>query len=127
MSASPMPEQQAAFVRIHALYQLALPLLHADGEWEEIEGYPGRVRSYERDDLMMLHRTPFQPVPVSKEAQKAGVTAMTQREAARAYGLDVWWQRRKVMSLIWNDGGPLGLITYKEGPWETALQQLAAA
>lgn len=99
----------------------ALPLLRERGSWEEVTNYPGKVRSYEHDALFMLYRTPFQPVPISEDAAASGVTALHQRDAARAYGLDVWWQRRKVLSLIWNDGGPVGLIVFKEGPWQQAL------
>lgn len=118
---------EAQFARVYALSKMALPLLHQEGSWEEVENYPGKVRSFERDDLFMLHRTPFQPIPISEEAARAGVTAIKQREAARAYGLDVWWQQRKVLSVIWNDGGQLGLVLFKSGNWEETLAQLAAA
>ena len=50
--------------RVLALRDAALQLLQRDGEWMEVEGYPGRVRSFESDSIMMLHRTPFQPATV---------------------------------------------------------------
>lgn len=118
---------EAEFARVYALSKLALPLLQQEGAWEEIENYPGKVRSYERDGIFMLHRTPFQPIPISEQASAAGINAQTQREVARAYGLDVWWQQRKVLSVIWNDGGQLGLVLFKTGVWEMALERLAAA
>lgn len=124
MQVSSLPPPEVHFVRAQALREQALALLRAAGEWQEVQNYPGRVRALEQGDLMMLYRTPFQPVPVSQEALAAGITALHQRDAARAYGLDVWWQRRKVMSLIWNEGGPLGLVRFKEGPWQTALAEL---
>lgn len=125
MQVSSLPPPQAHFVRAQALRLHALEILRRSGEWQEVENYPGRVRALEQDDLLLMHRTPFTPVPISQAAEAAGVTALHQRDAARAYGLDVWWQRRKVMSLIWNEGGPLGLVRFKEGPWEGALTHLA--
>lgn len=124
MSASVSSLQQEHFLRIHSLFQIAMPLLKARGFWQEIEGYPGKVRAFEGDDLLMLHRTPFQPVPISEAGREAGFSAVSQKEIARGYGLDVWWQRHKVMSLIWNDGGALGVIVYKEGEWQSYLEGL---
>lgn len=118
---------EAEFARVFALSKLALPLLQQEGSWEEVENYPGKVRSYEQGDIFMLHRTPFQPIPISEQAAQAGIGADAQRIAARSYGLDVWWQRRKVLSVIWNDGGQLGLVLFKTGSWESTLERLAAA
>lgn len=125
MQVSKFVPEAVHFKRAFVARDLALPLLRARGSWEEVENFPGKVRSFEHEDLFMLHRTPFQPVPISDDAQASGVTALHQRDAARAYGLDVWWQRRKVLSVIWNDGGPLGLVIIKDGPWEQALQACA--
>jgi hypothetical protein len=127
MQVSKFVPEEVHFARAQSARDLALPLLRASGTWEEVDNYPGKVRSFEQDQLFMLHRTPFQPVPISEDAEALGISAGLQRDAARAYGLDVWWQRRKVLSVIWNDGGPLGLIVFKEGPWEEALQAYAAA
>jgi hypothetical protein len=125
MQVSTFVPEEVHFERASAARDLALPLLRLSGTWEEVENYPGKVRSFERGELFMLHRTPFQPVPVSADAQASGISAGLQRDAARAYGLDVWWERRKVLSVIWNDGGPLGLIMCKEGPWMQALRACA--
>ena len=118
------PLQEAHFLRIHSLFKVAMPLLHTHGFWQEVEGYPSKVRAFERGELMMMHRTPFQPIPVSEAGEQAGYNALSQKQVARAYGLDVWWERRKVMSLIWNDGGALGVVSYKEGDWQQYLLDL---
>lgn len=107
--------------RVLALRDAALQLLQRDGEWMEVEGYPGRVRSYENDSLMMLHRTPFQPPPLSQAAMAAGVTAAQQQAAARDYGLDIWLQNKKVLSLIWNDTATMHVVMYRPGAWEQPL------
>lgn len=125
MQVSTFVPEAVHFKRAFEARDLALPLLRARGSWEDVENYPGKVRSFEHEELFMLHRTPFQPVPISDDAKATGITALHQRDAARAYGLDVWWQRRKVLSLIWNDGGPLGLVVIKDGPWEEALAACA--
>jgi len=120
----PAPSAQH-FERAFALREMALSLLHRDGDWENVEGYPGKVRSYYGDRLLIMHRTPFQPVPVSNAAVLAGVSPDRQRDIAREYGLDVWLENRKVLSLIWNDGQPLGIVLFKSGAWEDELAGLA--
>lgn len=125
MSQPPSQPSHEHFVRAFALRNLALELLRRDGNWEDVEGYPGKVRSFESGRLFMLHRTPFQPVPVSSEATMAGVTPQMQRDVAREYGLDIWQDNKKVLSLIWNEGGSLGIVVFKEGQWEEELAGMA--
>lgn len=122
---APLPEEH--FTKAFALRELALKLLRADGAWEDVEGYPGKVRSFEAERIFMLHRTPFQPVPVSHSATLAGVTPNQQRDVAREYGLDVWYDNKKALSLIWNEGGSLGIVVFKQGAWEVELASLARA
>ena len=50
-----------------------------------------------------------------------GITAAQQIEAARDYGLDIWLQNKKVLSLIWNDTATLHVVMYRPGPWEQPL------
>lgn len=125
MSVTRAPPPQEHFKKAFALRELALALLRQDGAWEDVEGYPGKVRSFEAERLFMLHRTPFQPVPVSHSATLAGIAPEVQRDVAREYGLDIWRDSRKVMSLIWNEGGSLGIVVFKPGEWEGELQTMA--
>ena len=95
------------------------------GDWQEIEGYPGRLRSYDDNSLFILHRTPFQPPPVSEAAAAAGVTEQQQMAAARGYGLDIWRNKKKVLSLIWDaEESELGVVMFKPGAWEDDLARL---
>lgn len=119
------PVAPAHYPRAFGLKTLALDLMDRAGEWEAVEGYPGKVRSFHGGALFMLHRTPFQAVPISSAATLAGIAPGTQRDLAREYGLDVWRENRKVMSLIWNEGGALGIVMFKEGEWEQELIGLA--
>ncbi len=111
--------------RALALRDQALRLLRHAGAWLEIEGYPGRVRSYDDEQLFILHRTPFTPPPISEAAAAAGIGAAAQRQAAREYGLDIWRHSKKVMSLIWDEGQSVGVVMYKQGTWEADLTALA--
>lgn len=120
------PPSQQHFERAFELREMALTVLQEQGDWEDVEGYPGRVRSYYGDRLLIMHRTPFQPVPVSNAAVLAGVSPERQRDIAREYGLDVWLDNRKVLSLIWNNGASLGIVLFKDGPWEAELAGLVA-
>ncbi|RYF08554.1 MAG: hypothetical protein EOO40_07780 [Deltaproteobacteria bacterium] len=121
-SSASMGEQGSRAVRLR---EHALNLLRHAGAWLEIEGYPGRVRSYDDEELLILHRTPFQPPPISSAAEAAGIDAETQRMAAREYGLDIWRDKKKVLSLIWDGDHEVGVVVYKEGPWESGLVALA--
>jgi hypothetical protein len=123
----PAPLLEKQLERVFFLRNMALKLLQRDGDWQDVEGYPGRVRSYEGERLLIMHRTPFQPVPVSGAAVLAGVSPETQRDIAREYGLDVWLDNKKVLSLIWNNGGSLGIVLFREGPWEDELADVANA
>ena len=120
-SSASIGEQASRTIKLR---EQALSLLRHAGAWLEIEGYPGRVRSYDDDELLILHRTPFQLPPISSAAEEAGIDAAAQRQAAREYGLDIWRQKKKVLSLIWDEGNELGVVMYKEGPWEANLLQL---
>ncbi len=127
MSELPSLEQSGDSTRrATRLRDQALRLLQHAGGWLEIDGYPGRVRAYDDDQLFILHRTPFTPPPVSAAAEAAGIDAATQRQAAREYGLDIWRQSRKVMSLIWDEGKSLGVVMFKPGDWEADLARLAS-
>jgi hypothetical protein len=109
------------------LRDAAVRLLRHRGNWLEIENYPGKVRSYDDDHLFILYRTPFTPPPISAEAEAAGIDAAAQRQAAREYGLDIWRESRKVISLIWNEGKAPAVVLHKAGPWEDELKALCAA
>ena len=112
------------FQHIDQLRLRALDLLNRRGEWQEIEGYPGRLRGYETGALFMLHRTPFQPTPISEAAVQAGISPEAQRRAARGFGLDIWREDRKVLSIIWNESEQPAVIYCRRGVWESELTQV---
>ena len=66
--------------RASALRTAGLEILRRDGRWTEVEGFHGRVRAYDGHGFSMLQRTPFQPVPVSKDLAATGVSAAVQRD-----------------------------------------------
>ena len=117
----------ARIKRAHYLKSKALQLLSKAGDWEAVEGYPGRVRSYHGNRLFILHRTPFQPPPVSEKALAAGINSETQRQVAREYGLDIWVDNKKTLSLIWNEGDNIAVVLFKSGVWEEELIKAAKA
>ena len=134
-SISPPQSPSAAFVpladeqlkHVDHLRSQVLLLLRKAGHWQEIEGYPGRLRSYDEDRLFILHRTPFQPPPVSEAAVAAGISAAAQKMAAREYGMDIWLDNKKVFSAIWNEGDAIGVVVYRQGLWEEELMRAVKA
>lgn len=107
--------------RIATLRDCSIGLVETQGFWQTIDGFPCKLRMHEQNSLMILYRTPFQPIPVSQEAVMAGVSAAEQRRLARDFGLDVWASQRKTLSLIWNTDGPVAVLLYHPGTWEHAM------
>ena len=120
-SKAPRTLSREQYLHVDGLRRRALELLNREGEWQEIEGYPGRLRGYESDAMFMLHRTPFQPPPISDAAVAAGISAEAQRRAARQFGLDVWQNNRKVLSMIWNEAEMPAVVLFRRGGWEETL------
>ncbi len=107
--------------RVASLRDFALQVLDQHGVWKDVEGFPGKLQMFEKEPLMLIYRTPFQPIPISQEAVLAGISAHEQRRVARDFGLDIWESRRKVLSLMWNQTGPVAVLLYRPGVWEHVL------
>jgi hypothetical protein len=41
------------------------------------------------------------------------------------YALDIWFARKKVLNVEWNDGGFIQIVSYRPGAWEGQLLSLA--
>lgn len=113
-----------AIVRRHGSYQSA-------GE--------AKFLIWRGEALSIMHQTPFQKwqdgdAAVQALAAKHGASLEEAKYAAALhglefpevlpYGLDIW-RGKKVMSLEWADDGRARVISFKRGPWEADLLELA--
>jgi hypothetical protein len=115
--------------RATILRDAALEMLRREGNWQTTAGeHCLRLLHYEGTGFLMLHRTPFQQVPVSTKLVKEGFSERFQRELDKQYGLDIWvCGKGKVVNLIWNRNEPLEIVSFKRGSWENDLLTLCSA
>lgn len=106
--------------------EASLKLLRIKGTMREMSGMPGRYATAALGDLDMLHRTPFQRLPPTRESLKYTRALLRQRGYADSsnsdYGLDIWKANRKVFNFEWSvDDRQLKIVAFKRGDWEETL------
>jgi hypothetical protein len=104
------------------LRQQAIAVVQKHGSWEPV----GTMRwlSAKLGNLDISYRTPFQPVPRVPEAMRV-YRARDGRCADFGYGIDVWWQHKKVLGIVWNDPKPIEIFNFHRGEWEHEMAKLA--
>lgn len=120
--------------RIRKLRDAALQLVERYGEWGETN--IRRIRTGRQAPFLVVSTTPFQRRPQASDdvkylrALRAAQGAPVRLE--RACGVDVWADLRvgaklkplKVLSLGWNEGSAIDVVTFKRGSWERELLAL---
>jgi hypothetical protein len=43
------------------------------------------------------------------------------------YGLDIWFARKKVLNVEWNDEGLIQIMSYRPGAWEDQLSSFVSS
>jgi len=107
--------------------EAALALLAVHGRWIEASGL--RLKTADVGPFLILHRTPFggarERFKVSGH-MKAQAAAMGLRvDDPKPYGLDVWYQRRKVANMEWAPGAPIEIVSLRGGSWRDELTRLS--
>jgi|SRR5579862_1386036 len=101
--------------------------------WLRLHGHmhgTGDVRALagNASPFIFVHRTFFcspvlQPRPRNfREAASLQVHGGTNLP----YGLDVWYNKSKVMNIEWDDAGLVHLVGFRSGVWEEALLRIIA-
>jgi hypothetical protein len=116
MTTRPPPRRQRAIeARDHAL-----KLIRAHGEWRIVR--PHRMLAFERGELFILHRTPFQRQPEPSESVKY-LAELTGKAINRPYGLDIW-ARGKILNIKWDDNGAMDVVSFRA--WRMGKPELRA-
>ena len=110
-------------VRAERIKDVVLPILQRNGAILAISGM--RVVQYSTGRFEFLLRTPFSAIPTPKNPSYSNSLAWQRAAAKKTYGLDVWHERQKTMSLVWSESGPAQIVNFKSGPWETEALALA--
>jgi hypothetical protein len=95
------------------LVNAALIFLSLRGREERVDGIRGPVKSLDENQLEILLRTPKTEIPT----------------APSNYGLDIWFDHRKVFSVCWNSNQlrDYEVVSFKRGPWIPVLLSLSEA
>jgi hypothetical protein len=120
-----MTTKQEKLDRVTRLRDAAVRLVISDGEWKtaSVKGNAVRIRGVDRGQLSILYTTPFQRLPRDFTDREKYIAASNniRLPTAAAFLLDVWADGRKVLSLAWDDGAPIDIVSYHRGDWESEL------
>ena len=114
--------------RVLAIRDHVLPLVRAHGTLEDLEGKNSTLRLVvlERGSWRFTHWTPFNSLGPT-DASSPGYRHALERQRTRPnlpYGLDIWHEGAKVLSLLWADKGSLEIVELVRGNWEEAALAL---
>lgn len=105
-----------------------LPIVREQGTLEDLEdkNSPLRLVVLERQPWRFSHWTPFNALAPG-QASSPGYRHALEHQHTRPdlpYGLDVWHDGAKVLSLLWADAGTFEIVSFRRGAWETAALAL---
>jgi hypothetical protein len=112
--------------RIEALRSDALRIVKEVGSWTQVRvgDRDCALKGAEIGDVKILLRTPFQPLPPASQFLRYQDAVLGSKENL-PYALDIWFARKKVLNVEWNDGGFIQIVSYRPGAWEGQLLSLA--
>jgi hypothetical protein len=103
--------------------------VRAHGTLEDLEGKGSTLRLLVLDhgSWRFTHWTPFNALGHT-EASSPGYRHALERQHTRPdlpYGLDIWHEGTKVLSLLWADEGSFEVVELVRGNWEQAALALS--
>jgi hypothetical protein len=107
-------DDRALTIRDHLV-----PLVRDRGRLEPQEGSV-RLTVLQSSPWTLNHWTPFNELDVG-EASSPGYRHALERQHGRSnlpYGLDVWHDGAKVLSVLWADDGAAEVTSFVRGSWE---------
>jgi hypothetical protein len=77
----------------------------------------------------IMHRTPFtKPMPKARQPATYASAFVRQHFATDLpYTMEVWYQRKKIMNVQWDDKDKIQLISFHPGVWEEKLATISEA
>ena len=111
--------------RALAIRDHLVPLVRLSGS-QEVQRDAVRLISLQTGPWTITHWTPFNELSAG-EASSPGYRHALERQHSGAdlpYGMDVWHDGTKVLSILWADSGVSQLTSFHRGPWEDAALSL---
>lgn len=108
-----------------AIRDHVLPIMRERGTLED-RNNSLRLLVLEQPPWQFRHWTPFNALAPG-EAASPGYRHALARQHTRpdlSYGLDVWHEGVKVLSLLWADTGAFEIVCFVRGPWEAAAMAM---
>lgn len=102
-----------------AIRDKVLPIVREHGTLEVQRGAV-RLTALRTGPWVFEHWTPFNELS-PEEASSPGYRHALERQHAAPdlpYGLDVWRDETKVLSVLWADTGAFDVAVFVRGPWE---------
>ncbi len=106
--------------RVEELRDAALWVLEGYGKWKPCGSKTLHMLTAEVNDLLILHRTPFQKLFKPSERMKYTAAVLGQSPRTLPYGLDIW-HGKKVFSMDWDDAEGVEIRSFTRGEWEDRL------
>ena len=105
--------------RALAIRDHLLPMIRARGSLE-CQRDAVRLITLQRDPWLLKHWTPFND-PSPDQAASPGYRHALTRQRTRLelpYGLEVWRDDGKLLSVLWSEDGPFEVDSFVRGSWE---------
>ena len=115
-------EETAKRARIAAVRDDALRILWQRGCWND--AVDNKPLSADVGQCRIAYRRPFQMEPEPSEELQQW-SARVGWKIDHEYGLDIWFCRKKVLIIVWDECVPFDIIWYEPGEWEGVLSGAA--
>ena len=106
--------------RAEELRDAAFWVLERHGEWKPCGSRDLYMLTADVNDLLILHRTPFQKLFKPSERMKYMAAVLGQSPRTLPYGLEIW-HGKKVFSIDWDDAEGVEIRSFTRGEWEDRL------
>jgi hypothetical protein len=110
--------------RALVLRDLALKSVRECGAWERAGSTP--LMMLRGGEIMSGYRTPFQRPPELSQKTRYYL-ALLGGPTPLPSGLDIWHREKKVLSIEWEEGGRIALLSFTQGAREAELAPLAGS
>ena len=111
--------------RALAIRHHLLPLVRARGLLE-LQRDALRLTTLQTGPWTVTHWTPFNDLAPEEASSPGYRHALERQQAGPAlpYGIEVWHNENKVLSMLWADDGTSEVISFICGPWEDEALRL---
>jgi hypothetical protein len=103
----------------------ALRLIRELGHWETVGG--DKVLFAEAGPIVIAHTTLFSDKQTRRGSPRSYLHAVAKQAATPVFccSIDIWFGRRKVLSVRWDATDNMEVVSFSPGDWQDELAQIA--